>query len=90
MPAMTFETLRSDLRAARTGGLDIRTLAQRLRAFTVPPALPPTFGDVLADLADRLESGALFDGESCSFSQTDLLDALEDWERKARERLGSS
>ena len=40
-------------------------------------ALPPKFEEVWLGLIDRLESSALFNEESCSFSQTDLLDSLE-------------
>ncbi len=50
-------------------------------------ALPPAFGEVLNGLLTRLESSALFSEESCSFSQTDLLDSLQMWLDKARLRL---
>ena len=50
-------------------------------------ALPPRFTEVLLNLLDRLESSALFSEESCSFSQKDLLDSLQLWADKARERL---
>lgn len=85
---MKFETLQRDLAAARAGTLDMGTLARRLRGLILPAALPPKFGEVLANLADRMESSALFDGDSCSFSQADLLEALELWAKKANERLG--
>ena len=84
---MKLESLLHDLEAARAGTLDMGALARRLRALTLPAALPPKYGEVLAHLVDRVESSALFDGESCSFSQSDLLEALEVWERKAREKL---
>ena len=85
---MKFETLQRDLAAARAGELDMGTLARRLRGLILPAALPPKFGEVLANIADRMESSALFDDESCSFSQADLLEALEVWAQKANERLG--
>ncbi|RYF83079.1 MAG: hypothetical protein EOO29_04740 [Comamonadaceae bacterium] len=50
-------------------------------------ALPPRFAEVLLNLLDRLESSALFSEESCSFSQKDLLDSLQLWADKARDRL---
>lgn len=53
-------------------------------------ALPPKFGEVLHGLLDRLESGALFDAESCSFSQSGLHDSLQMWLDKAHERLRTS
>lgn len=52
--------------------------------------LPPRFDEVLLSLLDRLESSALFSEESCSFSQRDLLDSLQLWLDKARERLAAS
>lgn len=51
-------------------------------------ALPSQFAEVLHGLLDRLESGALFDAESCSFSQSGLHDSLQMWLDKAKERLG--
>jgi hypothetical protein len=52
-------------------------------------ALPPAFTQVLHGLLDRLESGALFDAESCSFSQQDLHKSLQMWLDKAAARLGA-
>lgn len=50
-------------------------------------ALPPKFAVVLHQLLDRLESGALFSEESCSFSQKDLLDSLQQWLDHAQRQL---
>jgi hypothetical protein len=50
-------------------------------------ALPEKYSTVYHDLLDRLESGALFSEESCSFSQRDLLDSLALWASKARQQL---
>lgn len=50
-------------------------------------ALPPQFATVLQQLLDRLESGALFSEESCSFSQKDLLDSLQQWLDHAQGQL---
>ena len=50
-------------------------------------ALPPRYGEVWLGLLDRLESSALFSEESCSFSQSALLDNLEAWLQKAGEKL---
>ncbi|MBL0920272.1 MAG: hypothetical protein IBJ14_16345 [Hydrogenophaga sp.] len=64
--------------------------AQRLRAQEeLLAALPPRFGEVLHGLLDRLESSALFDGESCSFSQRDLHEHLSGWLTQAERRLAS-
>nr|WP_233252799.1 hypothetical protein [Limnohabitans sp. T6-20] len=51
--------------------------------------LPEKFGVVLGDLLDRIESSALFSGESCSFSQQGLFDNLQLWADKARAKLTS-
>lgn len=53
-------------------------------------SLPPQFGEVLNNILDRLESSALFTEESCSFSQTGLLENLEVWIQKAEGRLLNS
>ena len=50
-------------------------------------ALPPAYAQVWHGLLDRLESGALFSEESCSFSQTDLIDSLALWLDKAQGQL---
>jgi hypothetical protein len=50
-------------------------------------ALPEKYRTVYHDLLDRLESGALFSEESCSFSQRDLLDSLALWASKAQAAL---
>jgi hypothetical protein len=50
-------------------------------------ALPPRYGEVWLGLIDRLESSALFSEESCSFSQSALLDNVEGWLVKAGDVL---
>ena len=50
-------------------------------------ALPPKFSSVLQQLLDRLESAALFSEESCSFSQKDLMDSLQQWLEHAQRQL---
>jgi hypothetical protein len=52
-------------------------------------ALPPRYREVMEDLLGRLESGSAFSEESCSYSQDDLLGALEDWLNKAQAKLES-
>ena len=51
------------------------------------PELRQLLSDVLLNLLDRLEAGALFTEESCSFSQKDLLDNLQIWADKAQVQL---
>lgn len=50
-------------------------------------ALPPRYGEVLLSLLDRLEAGALFTEESCSFSVEQLHEGLAQWLAKARQQL---
>lgn len=69
---------------------DIRTteLTDAARAALVlTSSLPPQFGEVLNNILDRLESSALFTEESCSFSQTGLLENLAIWIQKSEEQL---
>jgi len=67
---------------------DPRALIDALpRARTLLPALPPAFGPVLDGIEQRLQSAALFGEESCSFSLTDLHDAMATWIDRARLRL---
>lgn len=49
--------------------------------------LPPRYAEVLLNLLDRLEASALFTEESCSFSQSELFDTLQQWADKAQARL---
>ena len=69
---------------------DIRTteLTDAARAALVlTSSLPPQFGEVLNNILDRLESSALFTEESCSFSQTGLLENLAIWIQKSEVQL---
>ncbi len=50
-------------------------------------ALPDRYREVLFGLLDRLETGALFTEESCSFSHKDLHDNLAIWAEKASQQL---
>jgi hypothetical protein len=52
-------------------------------------ALPPAYERAMNEMVTRLESAALFSGESCSFSHTDLYDALDVWIEKARAKLAA-
>ena len=77
---------------------DLRNNARADRAFVQTArsqealfkALPPKFELVWLELVDRLESSALFSEESCSFSQTDLLDNLGLVLDKAEAKLAAS
>ena len=50
--------------------------AQARAAQSLHKALPHQYEVVLFDLLNRLESSALFDEESCSFSHDDLLSLI--------------
>jgi hypothetical protein len=81
-------TLQAALAQVRTQQLTPHAFSTQARAQTALLAgLPPQFETVLLNLLDRLESSALFSDESCSFSQTDLLDSLQMWADKAAARL---
>lgn len=69
---------------ARAGRTSIATLATHLRSAVARSGLPLRYGEVLERILSQLESSALFSEESCSFSQTDLYDALADWLTKAQ------
>jgi len=73
------------VRAGRSNAAELARTARALPALR--EALPERFGTVLDDLLNRMESSALFSEESCSFSQGDLLDSLQLWLDKARQRL---
>ncbi len=78
--------LPATLDAFRQGGLPLNTLVQQWRSAAEghQPALPQRYRDVLERILTQLESSALFSEESCSFSQTDIVNALGDWLAKAR------
>ena len=79
------------LDAFAQGALAASALSDTARAQTeLLAALPPRYTEVLHGLLDRLESSALFSEESCSFSQKDLLDSLQLWTDKARDRLNAT
>ena len=52
--------------------------------------LPARYAEVWHGLIDRLQSGALFSEESCSFSQTDLIDSLALWIDKAEKQIATT
>lgn len=80
-------TARDQLNALSNALQQLRSDALGVAAFShlalnqheLRAALPPRYTEVLQQLLNRLESGALFSEESCSFSQTDLLDSLQQW-----------
>jgi hypothetical protein len=83
----TLRKMKDDLERCAQGRLMAAQLSRSWREAAGTLALPPRFEEVLAGLLDRLEAGALFNEESCSFSQHDLLDSLRMWADKAAPHL---
>ena len=80
--------IKTKLQKFQAGEIRTTELTNAARASAVlTSSLPPQFGEVLNNILDRLESSALFTEESCSFSQTGLLENLEVWIEKAQSRL---
>ncbi|MBA4328791.1 MAG: hypothetical protein C0428_11235 [Polaromonas sp.] len=86
--AQQHQELADGLLQLRGGALDVAAFARLARGQTaLLAALPPPFASVLQHLLDRLESAALFSEESCSFSQKELLDSLQQWLDHAQGQL---
>ena len=82
--------LQASLSQLRRGQMSVAQWSAKAQASRdLLAALPDRFVTVLNELLNRLESSALFSEESCSFSQGDLLDSLQMWLDKARERLSA-
>ena len=82
---------RDALAAWREGRLPMAAFCQQARsAQDCLEALPERYAQVWHNLLDRLESSALFAEESCSFSQTDLVDGLSQWLDQAEKRLSAT
>ncbi len=85
------DAIQTALTALRGGQLGVQAFSHEARTqAALLAALPARYGQVLADLLDRLESSALFSEESCSFSQSGLLDNLQLWLDKARAQLAKN
>lgn len=83
--------LRAQLQTLRDSDASVAAFVTQVRELTLlPQSLPEKYTLVLNDTLDRLESGALFSEESCSFSQRDLLDGLQLWCDKAQAVLAAS
>ena len=86
--AVSIVSLRQTLSEVRGGALSVSAFSSSGRAQeALLQALPARYTDVWLGLLDRLESSALFSEESCSFSQTELLDSLGLWLDKAEQLL---
>jgi len=88
MPSPTLIPLHQALAQLRANTLGVQAFCALARAQEgLLAALPARYGEVWLGLIDRLESSALFSEESCSFSQSALLDHLDAWLAKAQEKL---
>jgi hypothetical protein len=86
--ASELQALRTAFERLRRGELMAHAFTEQAASLsTLFAALPPRFQEVWQDLVTRLESGALFDAESCSFSQSELHDSIRLWLDKAGERI---
>ncbi len=85
--ACPLENMTQTLLQCQRGDASTAHLARAWRLAAAQLPLPPRYGEVLHGLLDRMESGALFTEESCSFSQKDQLQALQTWLDKARDQL---
>ncbi|MCD6666883.1 MAG: hypothetical protein LT081_12480 [Hydrogenophaga sp.] len=84
MSDQTLESLKALLEGFRSGQTDLQTFTTAARQVDALLAtLPPRYGEVWRSLLDRLESSALFTEESCSFSQSELIQSLQLWIDKA-------
>ena len=83
----TLTRMTEQLQACQQGTVTLGELIELWRSAAAQLGLPERFGEVLDNVLDRLESGALFSEESCSFSQKDLLASLQVWAEKAQAQL---
>ena len=82
------DQLHQALEQLRDGSLQTRDFCHMAKAQAVLlGALPERYQTVWLGLIDRMESSALFTEESCSFSQTELIDSLSIWLDKAQQLL---
>ena len=88
--ANNLSALGQSLAQLRADALGVAAFCAQARAQEpLLAALPPRYGEVWLGLLDRLESSALFSEESCSFSQSALLDNLDMWLQKANQQLAA-
>lgn len=88
MPSPAIAALQTSIAALRTRETGIGPFCVLWRSQdALLDSLPPRYREVMEDLLGRLESGSAFSDESCSYSQDDLLAALEDWLGKAIKKL---
>ena len=88
MPPASIAALQASIESLRRKQSDVAAFCLLWRSQDdLQRALPPRYREVMEDLLGRLESGAAFSEESCSYSQDELLAALQDWLNKAGTKL---
>ncbi|MGL4233037.1 MAG: hypothetical protein ACRDAM_09000 [Casimicrobium sp.] len=86
-----FNQLQGRANALRAGTCDARAFVRAVAdAAPMIASLPPPYERAMTAIVTRLESAAMFGGESCSFSHTELYGALDTWLAKAAQKLESS
>jgi hypothetical protein len=91
MQAQALDAIQAALDQVRAQTLGVHAFSAAVHSQTdLLAALPERYRVVLDDLLNRLESSALFSEESCSFSQSGLLDNLQLWVDRARGQIGPS
>lgn len=89
-PLAQLAALQTSLALLRAGQLRASAFSDSAHAQSaLLQSLPARYTQVLHDLLNRLEAGALFTEESCSFSQQALLEHLQQWTDKAQAHLES-
>ena len=86
----TLSRMTATMTACQQGKVSQTDMIRQWRSDGASLPLLDKFGEVLANLLDRIEASALFSEESCSFSQKDLFDSLQLWADKARATLPKS
>lgn len=87
-PATRLDDLAHALARARADGtVPVAAAFRQAMADGLGEILAPRLANGLDAVLTRLESSGLFAEESCSFSQRDLLDALDAWIGHARAAL---
>ncbi|WP_313077823.1 hypothetical protein [Melaminivora sp.] len=82
------DNLRADLQQLAEQRISNHAFSAAARAQEeLLKTLPPRYGEVLLGLLDRLEAGALFTEESCSFSHGALVESIGQWAAKAGKAL---
>lgn len=87
-PMADFQERLNQLRLGQLSATDLSQWA--LGQAALKEALPSRYNLVLHDLLNRLEAGAMFSEESCSFSQKAIIENLQLWTNKAMEYIANS